>query len=217
MWCSARLTTSRGYTLVWLSVPWTLLALLLDGEATGYELAKRFDRSVANFWHALPQQLYAELGRMEQDGLVEGEVVVQKARPNKRIFSMTEAGQRALSAWFDEPARMGAVKNELLVRIYAADLADPRQIISILERNIGPHEEKLALYESLRELMFRGRTEEQFVRTTRRIGPYLALKNGIANEHASLAWARWAIEAVGARIRLGAASRPRGAPVKKRT
>lgn len=193
-----------------------LLALLLDGEATGYELAKRFDRSVANFWHALPQQLYAELGRMERDALVEGEVVVQQARPNKRVFTLTEKGRLALSGWFDEPVRTGSVKDELLVRIYAADLADPRQIVTLLERYAGPHREKLEAYTNLRELMLHGRTEEQFVSAASRIGPYLALKNGIAYESAALDWARWAIEAVRARIERGVASRPRGAPAKKR-
>ena len=38
-----------------------VLAALLEGEASGYQLAKRFDVSVANFWSATPQQLYREL------------------------------------------------------------------------------------------------------------------------------------------------------------
>ena len=42
-----------------------VLAALLEGEASGYQLAKRFDVSVANFWSATPQQLYRELERME--------------------------------------------------------------------------------------------------------------------------------------------------------
>lgn len=45
-----------------------VLAALLEGEASGYDLAKRFDRSVANFWTATPQQLYRELDRLAADG-----------------------------------------------------------------------------------------------------------------------------------------------------
>jgi len=41
-----------------------VLAALLEGEASGYQLAKRFDVSVANFWSATPQQLYRELDRL---------------------------------------------------------------------------------------------------------------------------------------------------------
>jgi DNA-binding PadR family transcriptional regulator len=52
-----------------------VLVALLEGEASGYELSKRFDVSVANFWSATPQQLYRELERLEGDGLVEARVV----------------------------------------------------------------------------------------------------------------------------------------------
>ena len=43
-----------------------VLAALLEGEASGYQLSKRFDVSVANFWSATPQQLYRELERLAQ-------------------------------------------------------------------------------------------------------------------------------------------------------
>jgi DNA-binding PadR family transcriptional regulator len=190
-----------------MSLRYALLALLIDGGATGYELAKRFDRSVANFWHALPQQLYAELTRMEQDGLVEGELVVQKTRPNKRVFSMTDNGRRALQDWFDEPVRPAGIKDELLVRIYAADLVEPGVTLEMLKRNLPPREQKLAAYASLQELLLRGRTEDEFLRATRRVGPYLALKNGILYEQAMVDWYRWAIAAVRGRIRAPAAAR----------
>ena len=38
-----------------------VLVALLEGESSGYDLAKDFDASVANFWMATPQQLYREL------------------------------------------------------------------------------------------------------------------------------------------------------------
>ncbi|TXS35041.1 PadR family transcriptional regulator, partial [Streptomyces sp. OR43] len=73
-----------------------VLAALLDGEFSGYQLAKAFDVGVANFWHALPQQLYTELARLEKEGLVEGRQVVQETRPNKRVFQVTDAGRDEL-------------------------------------------------------------------------------------------------------------------------
>lgn len=184
-----------------MSLRYALLALLIDGEATGYELAKRFDRGVANFWHALPQQLYAELTRMEEDGLVEGEVVVQQTRPNKRVFSMTDEGRRTLEAWFDEPARPAGIKDELLIRVYAADLIEPAAMLEMLEQHLPAREQKLAMYESIRELLFRGRTEKQYLQTARRIGPFLALKNGMLYEQAIIDWYHWAQDALRTRMR----------------
>ena len=47
-----------------------IIASLEEQEASGYELSKRFDVSVANFWPATPQQIYGELDRLEADGLL---------------------------------------------------------------------------------------------------------------------------------------------------
>jgi DNA-binding PadR family transcriptional regulator len=179
-----------------------MLSVLLDGSATGYELAKRFDASVAHVWHALPQQLYQELGRMEDEGLVEGEVVVQTTRPNKRVFSITKAGRDALEAWLSEPYRMRGMKEELLIKMYSADIVEPEQIIGLLEGYIAMHEEKLALYERFREQMFRGRSEDDFVATTHRVGPYLALVRGLTYERENIGWAKWVIGVMRRRLEL---------------
>jgi DNA-binding PadR family transcriptional regulator len=61
-------------------------AALLDADASGYELAKRFDASVANFWRVVPQQIYGELRRLEQQGLIRGRALRQRGRPDKRLI-----------------------------------------------------------------------------------------------------------------------------------
>ena len=75
-----------------------VLAALLEGESSGYDLAKGFDASVANFWMATPQQLYRELERLAEQGLIQARIVHQERRPNKRMFSLTEAGREAIRA-----------------------------------------------------------------------------------------------------------------------
>ena len=52
-----------------------ILTALAHDESSGYDLAKAFDVSVANYWTASPQQLYRELDKMEEAGLVTARVV----------------------------------------------------------------------------------------------------------------------------------------------
>ena len=52
-----------------------------------------FDVSTANYWSATPQQLYRELERLEGEGLLDARVVEQQRRPNKRVFTLTDAGR----------------------------------------------------------------------------------------------------------------------------
>ena len=73
-----------------------VLAALCDDEYSGYQLAKAFDVGVANFWSASSQQLYSELTRLEQAGLISGREVIQLDRPNKRVFTVTPAGLEEL-------------------------------------------------------------------------------------------------------------------------
>ncbi len=79
--------TVAAATLRGMSLRNAVLATLLEGEASGYDLAKSFDVSVANFWMATPQQLYRELDKMAAEGLIQARVVQQERRPNKRLFS----------------------------------------------------------------------------------------------------------------------------------
>ncbi|MFE2133098.1 PadR family transcriptional regulator, partial [Streptomyces sp. NPDC059466] len=101
-----------------------VLAALLEGEASGYDLAKEFDASVANFWMATPQQLYRELERMAAEGLIEARLVRQERRPNKRVFSLTAAGRVALRAFTAEPPKPTAIRDELLVTVQSGDAGD---------------------------------------------------------------------------------------------
>src|SRR5215213_6041232 len=68
-------------------------------EATGYELQKLASGSVGFIWAPARSQLYAVLKRLDADGLVRGRRVKQSDRPDKRLFSLTEAGRSALASW----------------------------------------------------------------------------------------------------------------------
>jgi DNA-binding PadR family transcriptional regulator len=94
-----------------MSLKYAVLAALLEGESSGYDLAKIFDVSVSNFWSATPQQLYRELERLGGDGLIDARVVQQERRPNKRMFTLTESGLRDLYAFAAEPPRPIAIRD----------------------------------------------------------------------------------------------------------
>src|ERR1700720_3628356 len=98
-----------------------VLAALLDGESSGYDLAKSFDASVANFWMATPQQLYRELDRLAEEGLIQARIVHQERRPNKRMFSLTEAGYEAIQEFTARAPKPSVIRDELAVKVLAAD------------------------------------------------------------------------------------------------
>ncbi|MFF4172244.1 PadR family transcriptional regulator [Streptomyces sp. NPDC001744] len=171
-----------------MSLKHAVLAALLEGEASGYDLAKIFDVSVANFWAATPQQLYRELERLAGAGLITARMVEQERRPNKRMFSLTESGRRDLALYTSAPPRLSAVRDELMVQVQACDGGDTGAVRESVARRMEVAREKLGRYDRLRERMLDGRDEEAYLGGAERIGPYLTLMRGRAFEEENLRW-----------------------------
>ncbi|GAA5080019.1 PadR family transcriptional regulator [Streptomyces similanensis] len=178
-----------------------VMAALLEGEASGYDLAKGFDASVANFWTATPQQLYRELERMAGEGLIAARVVEQERRPNKRLFSLTEAGLEAVRAYVAEPpGRPTAIRDELMVKVQSADVGDLTAVRTAIAARVERAGAKLARYERLQERLLDGRTEEEHFARAERVGPYLTLLRGMAFERENIRWGETALRVVEGRL-----------------
>ncbi|WP_435242825.1 PadR family transcriptional regulator [Streptomyces cucumeris] len=165
-----------------------VLAALLHEELSGYQLAKAFDTGVANFWHALPQQLYAELTRLEADGLVTGREVVQDTRPNKRLFTVTDAGHAELERFAAATAKPSFIRDDLLVKVQAVDHVSADAVIAQLRERLAFAEAKIELFGSLLRTLRGDRDEEEFLRHGDRIGPYLTCLRGLAFEEGNRDW-----------------------------
>lgn len=76
-----------------------LLAILTSDPMTGYDLVKYFDGTVAYFWNAPHSQIYPELRRMEEAGLVTATTVSRGERATKRVYQITEAGIEEVRRW----------------------------------------------------------------------------------------------------------------------
>ncbi|MFF8276055.1 PadR family transcriptional regulator [Streptomyces lateritius] len=171
-----------------MSLKHAVLAALLEGEASGYDLAKIFDVSVANFWAATPQQLYRELERLSEAGLIAARVVQQERRPNKRMFSLTDAGRRDLVTYTSQPPRPTAIRDDLMVQVQACDAGDTDAVRGYVQERMEWSRGKRARYERLREWMLDGRDEETYLREAERVGPYLTLMRGLSLEEENLRW-----------------------------
>ncbi len=166
-----------------------VLAALLEGESSGYDLAKGFNASVANFWMATPQQLYRELERLADDGLIEARIVQQERRPNKRMFSLTEGGFDAIREFTGRSPRPPALRDELMIRVQAVDAGDVAAVRDSVAERREWAQAKVQRYERLRDRLLDGRSEAEFLATAQRVGPYLTLMRGISFEEENIRWA----------------------------
>jgi DNA-binding PadR family transcriptional regulator len=101
-----------------MSLRHALLAVLTAEPMTGYDLVKFFDGTVAYFWSAPHSQVYPELRRMEQAGLITATVVQRGERAQKRVYAISDDGKEEMRRWVSELHRPQPERN--LDRLKAA-------------------------------------------------------------------------------------------------
>jgi DNA-binding PadR family transcriptional regulator len=116
-----------------MSLRHAVLGLLEVEPSTGYELARKFDVSLANAWHASHSQIYPELAKLEEAGMVE---VVGEGARNSRTFGITPAGREELRRWLVETEPNRAQRSETAVRWFLVALLDPADRRAVLEREL---------------------------------------------------------------------------------
>lgn len=179
-----------------MSLRHAILAALLDGPASGYELTQRFDAGVANFWHATKPQLYNELTRLESEGLISGTEVVQHARPNKRVMEITKDGVIELERFAAHDSKPASIKSDLLIKVRSVDAIPTEVLTPNLHQELERVSAKLDNFLAMEERMLKGRTHEEYIATARRVGPYLTLRMGIARERQTIAWISEVLQAI---------------------
>ncbi|WP_411102922.1 PadR family transcriptional regulator [Streptomyces sp. cmx-4-9] len=164
-----------------------ILVSLLEQPGSGYELARRFDRSIGYFWTATHQQIYRVLKRMEGDGWLDVLEVPQQARPDKKEYSVAAAGRSALAAWLQEPIQPDTVRHELAVKIRGAAFDDPAGLIREVERHQRVHADRLTHYLAGERRDFTG-PDAPAVPDAGRELQHVVLRGGIAYERMQTAW-----------------------------
>jgi DNA-binding PadR family transcriptional regulator len=166
-----------------------ILAVLSNRPCSGYDLAKQFDGSVGFFWNASHQQIYRELTKLEEQGLISVEVIHQESRPDKKQYSLTPIGQTTLRDWIIQPSSPSPIKDEVLVKLFVGHLVPLTKLQTLLQAQRQQHEELLATYKTI---------EQQFLAHPGDLPhnlrcQYLTLRNGI---HFETSWLTWCDEAL---------------------
>jgi DNA-binding PadR family transcriptional regulator len=112
-----------------------LLALLAKEPAHGYELKLLLERM---FGEAYPSpnigQIYVTLQRLERDGLVSSQDVVQQTRPNKRVYELTDTGREAVANWIERPSDGPRIRDDFFVKLALSPLAGATDRLALINR-----------------------------------------------------------------------------------
>lgn len=112
-----------------------VLALLTRRPNHGYELKARFEEAVGPQWGGLNiGHLYQILERLVRDGYVSRSQVTQTDRPDKNLYTLTEAGRTELNTWATSAwVRVGGFRDELFLKLLGAVALGPQALATLIE------------------------------------------------------------------------------------
>jgi DNA-binding PadR family transcriptional regulator len=119
-----------------------VLGLLAHAPMSGYDVKAVVDRSTRFFWAASYGQIYPELRRLEEAGLIHGEDAPNGAR-GRRVYELTDAGRQALEDWLHGPDTTIEYRDESLLRLFFADVLPRDEALGLLEARKRGHEQYL--------------------------------------------------------------------------
>lgn len=123
-----------------MSLRYAILGLLTFEPMSGYTLKTRyFDRSIAHFWPADQAQIYRTLQAVERDGQATCDMVENDSGPDSRVYSITEAGHRALQEWLTQVQKVPVQRDGVLVQLYFGRLLSQEQMLTVLEAQRSEH------------------------------------------------------------------------------
>jgi PadR family transcriptional regulator AphA len=176
-----------------MSLKYAILGFLAVGPRTGYDLKKRFDRSVSGFWKADQSRIYRTLDKLRDQGLVTQEVVAQSSQPDRKPYSITEEGRRKFLQWMLDCQEGAPPRNGFLVQLFFAGMLTDEQAIRLLE------EKRRRILDTLASFSDRYRLAAEYEHDEpQRVDffHWLTLDSGVYMRYALLAWIESAIDRI---------------------
>ncbi|WP_284500401.1 PadR family transcriptional regulator [Microbulbifer litoralis] len=129
-----------------MSLRYAVLTLLDIEPGSGYDLKRRFERSVSHFWSASHQQMYRELHKLHDEGLLDCTEQAQAGKPDKKIYSLTDSGRAALADWVRRPAPAQKIREPFLIQLFAGHHLENDQARALVRKQLDEHRALLASY-----------------------------------------------------------------------
>lgn len=160
------------------------LGLLAQAPASGYDLLRKFERSMANVWPATQSQLYGELGKLESTGLIE---VCDIGPRGRKEYAITAAGRDELKRWMTSPQDDPAFRSAQLLRVFLLGELRPPEAREFLHAMREFAEREHERYVQIRDNERWNDSDDSFFARA-------ALENGLRYTRLQADWADWVMD-----------------------
>jgi DNA-binding PadR family transcriptional regulator len=173
---------------------YAILGLINRAPVTGYDIGKEFDRGLVNFWYATHSQIYPELRRLTEEGLITFEIAMKGSKLAKKRYMITEKGKQDLKKWLSTCDKLEPTPKDLFrLKLYYANQMDREKIKNHLEKQLQQRTIKLNYLESCM-IKHQNTKADYGKKFDADLGDYLVLNGAIMREKNYLEWLRFCME-----------------------
>ena len=169
------------------SLSYAILAMLAENPQTGYDLSRHMKLPLGYVWQAKHGQIYPELARLAEAGLVRFRRDDNGLGPPRRVYSITRTGRAELTKWVAAAPHARPMNDELVVKAFAMGRIKGAAADALLQDQIRAHEHRLGALEQRSEAISPGAGGLNAFR----FGEYAVLRRAIGVERELIAWCRW--------------------------
>jgi PadR family transcriptional regulator, regulatory protein AphA len=110
---------------------YVILGMVSREPRSGYEIKAAVDNTTRFFWAASYGQIYPELKRLSEAGLVEGVDASQGDRKRTR-YAITADGKAELKDWLRKPPKASEMREEGLLKLFFSGMLKPAEAVETL-------------------------------------------------------------------------------------
>lgn len=126
------------------TLKYALLGMLDQRSLSGYDIAKEFEETLSEFWYAKHSQIYPELNKLAEEGLISFEMKTVGTSLQKKIYSITELGRKDFLEWLKQDTPLGHTpKSEFRLRVFFSNALDGAVRYELFIKQRKTHEARL--------------------------------------------------------------------------
>lgn len=149
---------------------YVILGMVRKEPRSGYEIKAIVDNTTRFFWAASYGQIYPELRRLAEAGLIVGSDSPTGGR-RRTVYEITADGEEELRAWLRQPPQTYEMREEGLLKLFFAEALPPGEAVAIVRAMRAHRLEVNAQLRSIEALKTEHGVEDPY--------PMIVLRGGI--------------------------------------
>ncbi|MFP7774087.1 PadR family transcriptional regulator [Ligilactobacillus sp. LYQ112] len=121
-----------------------ILGILNRSPRTGYEINDILKNQLTYFYDGTMGMIYPTLRKLEAEGKIKKETIIQDGKPNKNVYTITSSGKQEFNDYMQSKVSPESIKSDFLLRLYFGEsILSDDQVIKLIDQEITRKQQQL--------------------------------------------------------------------------